>query len=304
MEAQTQQDAISMIEFDLAQDDDFKFGHLYPPSAEAVLAREASYGIGIAVQDGELYTPAGVIIFSLDMTNDREDISSIVELNWLYVSEKYRHMGVGKRLIELFSGIIIDADMDCVVCDVPLNSDYDELVSYLENWGFFFRLTEKNEHILHWSELQDHPILSKPEKTEHVQSLKNLPRDSLRHCLKSLKLTTWLSIPEEELDQDLSCISFNNSKPNGVFLIRRNPDIMVEPLLLRGEEGSGDYSPVIEELLFYVLRKLRGPYRKMSYIYVMIRSLEGAKLWDHLFPDTGPVLMRRGVYLLEEEENA
>ena len=52
----------------------------------------------------------------------------------------------------------------------------------------------------------------------------------------------------------------------------------------------------------YAIKKLDKKTRKDIFFYIQLRSITGAKLWDDLFPDIGPLMVRRGVFMLEEDE--
>ncbi|MCR5748361.1 MAG: GNAT family N-acetyltransferase [Lachnospiraceae bacterium] len=262
------------------------------------MSRIGSYGFGVTIMEDDEPVPAGALIFSIDMTNTDEDIASLIELNWIYVDEKYRNMGVGTRLINVFSNIISNAEMNCVVCDVPLDSEYDYLVEYLENWGFFFQLIEKNEYYITWDDISDYPLFKEPEKPTHVISMNSLSDDEYRRTLKFLGASKWLELSRDEPDPDLSCVCMHNDKPMGIFLIRRNPETFIEPLLIKGTKNSKVSSPEIRELISYAIKKLPVSFKKVSLIHVMIRSQFGAELWDYLFPDIYPTLTRRGVHLI------
>ena len=110
--------------------------------------------------------------------------------------------------------------MAAVLCDVPLDPEYDGLTDYLEGWGFALNLIEKNEYILSWEDISSHPLLGKPGKTPYTHSLKNLWEDMPERCFRALQINEWNAFPLEELDRNLSCIYLQGGKPRGILLIR------------------------------------------------------------------------------------
>jgi GNAT superfamily N-acetyltransferase len=296
-----EQSQLSFEIFDLSKDDKCRFDHLMSKKALSVMERVAAYGIGITVTEDKGLVPAGTIVFSLDMTDAPEEMPAVMELHWLYVDEEYRKKGVATRLMEIFAEIINSSEVGSIICDVPLNSDYDELTAFLEGWGFEFYLTEKNEQILTWEDIRQHPVLGQPVKSQNVFSLNTFSNEQISKCLRILQLKNWEDFLIAETDLQLSCICIKDNVPKGILLIRRNPEYMLEPLLIETAGKSETSLPVAVELLSHAILEVPPQFKRDSFIYVLIRRLEGAQLWDSLFPDRPPALIRRGINILEKE---
>lgn len=290
--------------FDLDLDEDEKFDHLLSLKAKMCLERAGSHGIGITISEGEDIIPAGTLVFLPDMVQGDDEEEPVIELVWLYVDENYRNMGIGKRLMEIFAEIVNGAGASNVICDVPLDSSCDSIVTFLENWGFLFEPIEKNEFLLTWDDISEHHILGKMGNAPHVSSLNVLPKDALSEVLRKLQIKEWSALSIDELDPKLSGVYFDGNIPEGVFLIRRNPENVLEPLLIFIRENSKAYATVIRELLFHAINNMPIKFKENTRIYVLIRTLQGAKIWDGLFPYYQPAVVRRGVNILKEESYA
>ncbi len=292
-----------MFVFDLSLDVEGKFNHLLSQKAISVLKREGSHGIGALVKDDDGMLPVGTLVFLPDMLEDEDGRKSVAELNWLYVDEEYRNMGVGRLLMETFAKVVNNTGIHGVICDVPLDSEYDELVTYLADWGFIFSPMDKNEFVLDWDDIQYHPILGKRAKTPHVTSLGSLPKGMLETSLRMLQIKEWSELSVDEFDPKMSGIYFDGNTAEGIFLIRKDPDNMYELLLLKVRDDLEKKAEIIKELLFHAKNMIPDDEKEDLSIYVIIRSLKGAELWDALFPEEEPALVRRGVNILEEESD-
>ncbi len=287
--------------FDLDIDVFKKFDHLLSVKAKMCLERAGSHGIGITVSEMGYRIPAGTLVFLPDMLHGDQEEEPVIELVWLYVDEKYRNMGVGKRLMDIFADVVNDSGVSNVICDVPLNSACDSIVTFLENWGFVFSLIEKNEFLLTMNDISEHHILGKVGNAPHVSSFDSIPKDMMQEVMRKLQLKEWSALPMNEMDHELSGVYFDGNTPEGIFIIRRKPNDIVEPILICIRENAKAYATVIRELLFHAINNMPVGKKDSSYIYVMIRTLQGAKIWDGLFPDYQPAIVRRGINILEEE---
>lgn len=171
------------------------------------------------------------------------------------------------------------------------------------DWGFDFNPVDKNEYVLNWGDIENHPILGKKVKTPHVTSLGALPKDMLSTCMRTLQHKEWSNLLVDEFDPKLSGVYFDGNTAEGAFLIRRNPENILEVLHLSVRDKSEKKAEIVKELLFHAVNAVPDEEKAYVSIYVVIRSLRGAELWDVLFPDIPPVLVRRGVNILEEEND-
>ena len=288
--------------FDLSKDADNRFDHLLSKKALAVMKRVGAYGIGITVNEDGKLIPAGTLVFSADDPGDIQDMPFAINLHWLYVDERFRRIGAGTRLMEIFAEIVNDSKADCLICDTPLDPAYDVLIRMLEDWGFVFGLTEKNEYILTWDDIADHELLKHPGDLKNVRSLMDIPEEMLSNVLHDLHLEEYEGFIWQETDLTLSCIYMHDEAPEGILLVRRNPEYMIEPVLIRTGDDTQNAAKVQRQLLGYAIKNLDKKTRKDIFFYIQLRSLTGAKLWDDLFPDIGPSTVRRGVFMLEEDE--
>ena len=299
-----QKTPVELEVFDLAEDVENKFAHLLSSRALASIERVGGHGVGVAVRDGEDLIPAGAMVFLTDSVEGDEGIESILEIIWMSVDEEYRNMGVGSRMMEIFAEVINNSDVTGAICDVPISSECDELVRFLGDWDFSFNIIDKNEYLLTWEDISYHPILGKKGKAPHVSALGTIPQDMLATCFRTLQLKEWSSLTIDDLDPKLSGIYFEGNTPEGVFLIRRSPENFVEPLLFTIREDSKDSAKVMKELLFHSINafaKLPENIKDETDIYILIRTLRGAELWDKLFSHIEPAIIRRGVNFLKEE---
>ena len=290
--------------FDLSDDEEEKFRHLLSQKAEAAIVRRGGHGFGVAISDGDELAPAGVLVFSDDLMESEEEDEPMVEIVWLYVDEEYRGMGVGRHLMELFSQVINGSDVSLVVCDVPLASDFDALVGYLGNWGFDFYPVDTNEYNITWMDILDNRMLSGERVTSHTLSLSEITDDALSMYFRKLQIKEWTEFALNESDKRLSCICIRDGEPVGVFLIRREPADYVEPILLYVKNKDKWYSKNVKELLYHALNSVPTAIRNFLTIHVLIRSMEGAVVWDKIFPFIKPPVIRRGINDLKEVDNA
>ena len=63
-----------------------------------------------------------------------------------------------------------------------------------------------------------------------------------------------------------------------------------------------DCSTQLYQLLLYALEKTNGKYGDDTQVQMCCQTAGSARLIDVLFPDAEPELVRRGVYMVETEE--
>ncbi len=103
------------------------------------------YGLGAIIETSEGFIPVGTLVFELASVAAADGYESMMKLCWIYVDENNRREGVGTELMEQFLSIADDAGKNIRVVDVPLASEYDQVISFMEACGFQFILADESE---------------------------------------------------------------------------------------------------------------------------------------------------------------
>lgn len=278
-----------------------RFDNLAPNEFFSPFDLPGRFRIGAVKEDENGLHAAGVLVFDV-IANPDEDIIEAV-LQWLYVAKDSRRLGAADAMMSLLLSTLSDAGVERLVCDLPMEDEYDFLCAYLEAWGIKFTLLDRYECAISLEELLKNPFFqSRPGR--QVIPLSNCFQSNLLRKIEQLKeLPDVIASPDAYLpqcDSDVSCAYIENGDIKGLTLVRKLGPEDLELLLFRPLGKSAKY---VQDMLLFAALKTKQKYTPKTLIHINCRTEAAASLIAFFFPDLQPRLVRRGTfYLFEEEE--
>ncbi|MCR5102477.1 MAG: GNAT family N-acetyltransferase, partial [Butyrivibrio sp.] len=145
------------------------------------------HGIGALIETTDGFLPVGVLIFSQEMFTIEDDTDEpFLNITWLYVDEQYRKTGIADKLILKFFQVAEAVSIDTRMVDIPLASQFDELVGVFEKWNFKFILADNpfivftKDNIAAWKNIKN------PSKDLPVIDLEKLPAEKFKEYINNL----------------------------------------------------------------------------------------------------------------------
>jgi len=181
------------------------------------------------------------------------------------------------------------------MCDLSMDSEYNELCAYLEDWGFEFLPINRYELNITLEEVKRLPIFAKAPRP-HTIALRDTPSYLLRDALG--KMEHQLFLPDDlyerlpSRDPDLSCIIFEKSRTEGLALVCPDGEGGLELLLMR---AFSDVQRNTLDLLSFAGRAAMKKYPPETPVRVVCRMEAAAGIINNLLPNAQPLLVRRGV---------
>lgn len=277
------------------------FDKLVVPELFYPVEREGHYCIGAVFENENENIAAGILIFDVDEGGSDGESLIVVRLRWIYVAEEFRNKGIGNSLMEEFYRVLNDSELYNVICDVPFPEEYDELCSFLENWGFVFKLTDIYDYTAAVGEYLSTKALSGKKPSEAVISISGLEPVEWRHLVKLLKAKyryNDLSENINDYDKNISCVWYDKNAIKGVLLVKIYGKNTAVPYVLRCINGNN--SMIIFNLIVYGLNAAAKKYGNDTKVYVECTADYVADIIAYFFPDAQPLLVRRGIYVVDE----
>lgn len=277
------------------------FQNLAPQYILEGMKEDYRFGIGLLDVNEESQSPqaAGILIFDmLDGTNEENDDLMTSVIQWFYIAETYRKQGAADQLMQEYLSVLTKAGLRYVMCDLPLASEYDQLCSYLQTWHFTFGLTDQYELILSLKELLQGVKL--PQFSENsVVSLGETPVSTFREYIaKQAGGNSYLSAEPADYDRKVSCCYLEKGKITSALLVKKITDNYVEICSL---EMIGDRRERLTQLMAHAKKEAEKRYSPDTYVRILCTRTPVAKVLFYFFPDREPLLVRRGVLDLLEE---
>ena len=242
-------------------------------------------GIGALKSDKEGTFAAGALGYYLD--KDPLDDTSIIRINWLYVDEDCRYMGVGGSLIgEMLYQMTQHENISAITIDYPVDiPEYEEMGNLLQEWHFSFTTGLSPDFICTISEIEKTDELKKyASKANAMKDLKE----------KDLKIP---GFPEGSFDRELSFYTGDIKDPDSILLGHLCPSGTLRVEHIHCKPGSE------KNLLFVIAAFLYNTAAKLSKdseIIIPVEAIEIGEVLDKLVPSQKTDLIVEGVLLYPE----
>ena len=245
---------------------------------------------------GKLYA-AGVIVFDVKTCSTDEDVIDLGILKWILVDENKTRQGVGKALMGEMFKILYNAGIEGVLTDVPMPKEYNDVVNYLEEWGFEFSFYDKAELIISIGELKENELLYSFNRVNNVVPLKELNPESSRKLMKKIEEDAYFLGDFEESFED-----FDNSL-SAVYIDEKNNEICAGLLLRREGNGilkvrhvfDGNKPKYLACVLKYCTKEAVESLSEDKYVSFECFSEKSAEYIEKIFPNKDSIMVRRGV---------
>lgn len=281
------------------------FGGLVPAHILDGMDREYRFGLGLLAElEGEgNVEAAGAIVFDVSEGSTEDGKIVAAWIQWFYVDEQYRRKGVADRLITEMYAVLKQAGVLLIYVDIPLYEGYNLLCAYLEAWDFVFRVVDRYELLITLGELCNAPRMPK-KLISNVCPLSEVSAVQFREYLSKMwksqeTMDSRLTWEKEDYEQQISCCYMEHGQIGGALLIRRVNDTYFEVLHMR---MLTENAAALTGLMAYALDCAKGRYAQEAYVSVLCSSQKAGELIDYLFPGHEPLLVRRGIKVLEDRK--
>ncbi len=294
-----------MVVTSIVEENKALFQSLIPKYILEGIKEDNRFGIGLLdVNEKENTAQAvGALIFDmLDGTNEEDEDLMTSLIRWFYIGEEYREQGAADRLMREYLAVIKNAGQRYVMCDLPLAAEYDQLCSYLQTWDFTFGITDDYELIMQMRDFLNEIKL--PElSTAQIIPLCDIHASSFCEYIERLseysEVEKHLSEKVKDYDGKVSCCYLENGKIAGALLVRKVSDDYVE---IRSLEMQGEHRTELAKLMLYAKQEAEKRYSPDTYLNILCSRTPVAKILAYFFPEREPLLVRRGVLDLKEED--
>ncbi len=292
--------AKSMVITTIAEENRAAFERFMPDNLSVRLNREGWFGLGgIHTADGE-NRAAGALVFNIEEGSNGDENLTAAQVQWLYVAEKFRRQGIAEALLRELFRVLEQASIAHILCDIPMDAEYNELCAYLESWGFTVSLTDVYEAELTAADFASHPAVKNGGTADGAVPLSKVPDTLFRQYLNKMKRLPYVpdSLSEEtgDYDETVSCVCRNNGAIEGALLVQRQ----AEDLEVVHFRTINYDSPAMLRMFRYAVRAAVSKYSMETRVHIVIRSPAAAETLDKLFPGLSPRLVRRAYYSVYE----
>ncbi len=287
------------------------FAPLIPGEQVMKLERGECFCLGAFHEEGDALLPVGVLLFSVEegVVNGTEKENLIV-LQWFYVAEEHRQEGFANELMDALSDVLDDSPAAGIICDVPMDSEYDLAEAFLASWGFQFEVVKTREMIITKEDCRrqarsknievDTSVVTEVEKPKGLVSILELPEETFKKAVRMAKenektgsLDT-ISENREDYAGDVSCVIMRGDDISSMVLSERVADRDLHLVLLSA--FIADRPKELLALLRYVASYYYLNYPEEAEVRLTLETERGSNLAKHLFPDMDTIQVRRGFF--------
>lgn len=294
-----------MILSSIAAENKALFGGLVPAHILDGIDREYRFGLGLLgePEGGETVEAAGALVF--DVLQGSTTVGNIVAawIQWFYVDGKYRQKGVADWLLTEMHAVLERTGISFIYADIPLHEEYNLLCAYLEKRDFIFRAVDRYELLITLGEICSAPRMPK-DTVENVCALAKVSAVQFKEYLSKMwksqeTMDSRITWEKEDYEEQISCCYMEHGQISGALLIRRVNDEYFELLHMRMQKENAG---ALMGMMAYSLEHAKRRYAKDAYVSVQCSSQNAGNVMDYLFPEHEPLLVRRGIQLLEERK--
>ena len=278
------------------------FERLMPEELYSVLSMPGYFALGaIWEEEGEKYA-AGTLVFEItEGFNGEENVIGAV-LHWIYVAEQFRKKGIADALVKEVLNVLDVSGIELLRCDLPMGSEYDFLCFYLEQWGFEFRHMEKYECEVTLEEVKQNPFWQRKNE-KRVEPLSEFSDNEVIKGIRQFRDMPYMPVDLEEAlelcDKDISCGIWEDGSIKGLLLMQKKSKEKLELLFARSLNGEPQQ---MIDLFLFAEQQLEKKYTPETKIHIKCHMESSARLIAYFLPEAQPLLVRRGVLSIFDEE--
>lgn len=278
------------------------FERMVPEEFFDPLDMPGHFVLGAVGEDEEGPYIAGVLSFCIKSGNiDGENVFAAL-LQWLYVGSEFRGRGAGDALMEEFFRLVSASGVETAICDAPFDIGSNDLIVFLERWGFEFLLTEVQEVRVSLERLSKISQFD-GKVSPSVHALEDVSEDvvveAYVNALECPNIVSDLSEVIQNCDPEVSCIKSDKNKVFGMALVVPKASDILEIAFLRDFSKNPQD---LMDLIYFISHQIKERYSKDTQIRFTIRNDTAFQIADNLLPDIEPVLVYRGICPTSEEE--
>ncbi len=280
---------------------------LIPPDLRGRVKNGQWFCLG-AVSEPE-NVASGVMLFSSqDIINSAGEIIVLMQLHWIYVAEKFRKQGIGKELIKAFTDVCDDNPAEGIICQLPIDSEYDDAEAFLSSCGFSFKETGTNEMIVTKDDIEKAAKFNTSDdhvKNSNIKSVMELSDAEFTKALNRIKneekniYSDSLSYEKEDYASDVSVVYISEGEVSSIVLFTPINDENLQLLALYSADknGAGELLKLLDYAAEYFFRN----YPSNSKVYITFCNEKSKKLADYVFPEKKTITLRAGLYKSKEK---
>ncbi len=256
-------------------------------------------------------TAAGVLLFSVEngLLYEEEQTVMIV-LHWIYVADEYRQTGLANEMMDTLSDVLDDSLAEGIICDIPVDSEYDLAEAFFTSWGFEFRVVDSYEMIISKEDFRkkistmDGEEVKKAaedfDKPKGLVGIYDIEEEVFRKALQAMKEAEkngYYDRVSENLDDyagDMSFAIMHEGEISSMVLFSRgyNEDLYMVLLSSLSTKGAKE----LLGLLYYASGYYYMNYPEDVKVHLSLGIEKSRNLATHLFPGKDPVMVRRGYF--------
>ena len=256
-------------------------------------------------------TAAGVLLFSVeDGLIYEEEQSVMIVVHWIYVAEAERQKGLANELVDALSDVLDDSPAEGVICDIPMDSEYDLAEAFFTSWGFEFRVIDSCEMIISKEDFRkkmktmESEDIKKAAKTfdkpEGLTAIPDIDEEAFKKALQAMKeaeKTGYYDGVSENMDDyagDMSYAIMHKGEISSMILFSRDyrDDLVMVLLSSLSTKGAKE----LLDLLYYSSGYYYMNYPEDVQIHLFVGIEKSRNLATHIFPGKDPVMVRRGYF--------
>ena len=278
------------------------FERLMPERLFSALTMPGYFALGaIWEEEGEKYA-AGTLVFEVtEGFNGEENLIGAV-LHWIYIADQFRQKGIADALIKEVLKVLETSGIQLLLCDLPMGEEYNFLCSYLEQWGFEFGLMEKYECDVTLDEIKERPFWKQKIRNK-VESLTQFSDHEVRKGIQQFQDLPYMPVDLEEVldlcDKDVSCAVWEDGSIKGLLMVQKKGKEKLELLFARSLNRKPE---LVMDLFLFAKQQLEKKYTAETKIHIECHMESSAQLIAYFLPEAQPLLVRRGVLAVFDEE--
>ena len=287
------------------------FAPLIPGEYIAKLESGQSFCLGALKEDGDAKLPVGVLVFSVEKGEiNGTETENLIVLQWFYVSEEHRQEGYMNELMDALSDVLDGSPAEGIICDIPLDSEYDLAEAVLISWGFRFEAVSTYEMIISKEDCRrqarskditiETNIVAGVEKPKGMVSILDIPESVFKKAVKTARennkseALVQISESREDYAGDLSCVIKYGDDISSMVLVERYGDGDLH--LVRLLSFVPDRPKELLALLRYLVSYYYMNYPEETKIHVTLKTDRAVNLAKHILPDMDTIKVRRGFF--------
>lgn len=278
---------------------------LIPEEIQDYIGEDDVYCLGSVVDD----TAVGVLVFALgDGVHRSGDPKVMIMIYWIYTAEDYRRQGVAGELMDALSDVTGDSTDSVIVCNIPMNEEFEGGEDYFRSRGFEFEMNDiplmeitKDDCRQQIKEVDKEKALNlagSQGKPAGLVSLDEISRIRFRRTIKKMledEVFTYyynLSDDRDVYDKDTSYAIMKGDEISSVVLFRKAKRDLLHMVMLNAMSNAEPKEML--ELLHYSAGKYFLEKPEDTDVGLILWKEKSRKLAEHIFPHKDVFMIKRG----------